>query len=566
MGQLTCISWNIRGVNSPIKRKKMLTYLKRQKVDIAFIQESHLTDTEHLKLRRDWVGNVFYSSYSSKARGVALLINKHLNFKLNSVEKDKNGRFLLVDLFFNNLIMKLATIGGQCVVGGDFNLVLNPHLDRSSPKTTSLSKAATALNQGMKDLGIIDVWRNLYPNQKDFSCPQGKKNRETLTKLERDIKKLEQDKTILQNNKTPRPDGFPVEYYTAFSKKLLTPLTNMIKEALENKKLPASLEIATITLLPKPGKDKQKCDSYRPLSLLNADYKILSKLIALRLENVIPKTIHADQTGFVKNRHGADNVRRLLHILNTAQKNQNPMLILSMDANKAFDRIEQRFLFRTLEAMGFGEKFTQYVKTLFNAPKANILTNDVLSNTFSLSRGCRQGCPSSPLLFAIAIEPLAIAIRSDISIAGIKFGTSEHKLSLYADDLLLYISDPYTSVPPLLKCLKDYSAVSGYKLNYTKSEILPLNIQDNNIRALTDPLKWCNSGFKYLGIQIGKSDGHIFKQNYIKLLEQTKLNLQKWMDLPLSLIGRINTIKMKILPKLRSKDSIKSTCSSLFGD
>ena len=72
-------------------------------------------------------------------------------------------------LFFNNLIMKLATIEGQCVVGGDFNLVLNPLLDRSSPKTTSLSKAATALNQGMKDIGIIDVWRNLYPNQMDFS-------------------------------------------------------------------------------------------------------------------------------------------------------------------------------------------------------------------------------------------------------------------------------------------------------------------------------------------------------------------------------------------------------------
>lgn len=72
-------------------------------------------------------------------------------------------------LFFNNLIMKLATIGGQCVVGGDFNLVLNPLLDRSAPKTSSLSKAAAALNQGMKDRGIVDVWRNLYPNQKDFS-------------------------------------------------------------------------------------------------------------------------------------------------------------------------------------------------------------------------------------------------------------------------------------------------------------------------------------------------------------------------------------------------------------
>uniref|UniRef100_A0A3Q2PAH5 Endonuclease/exonuclease/phosphatase domain-containing protein n=1 Tax=Fundulus heteroclitus TaxID=8078 RepID=A0A3Q2PAH5_FUNHE len=115
-------------------RKKMLTYLKRQKADIAFIQESHLTDTEPLKLCRNWVGNVFYSSFCTKARGITLLINKRLIFKSNSVKKDKNGRFLLVNweinrnkialvniygpnyddpLFFNNLIMKLAAIGGH---------------------------------------------------------------------------------------------------------------------------------------------------------------------------------------------------------------------------------------------------------------------------------------------------------------------------------------------------------------------------------------------------------------------------------------------------------------------
>ena len=86
------------------------------------------------------------------------------------------------------------------------------------------------------------------------------------------------------------------------------------------------------------------------------------------------------QTGFVKNRYGADNA--LLKKI----KNKNPMLIMPMDANKAFDRIEPCFLFWTLEAMGFGEKFTQYVKTLFNGPKANILTNYIQSNTFSLSK------------------------------------------------------------------------------------------------------------------------------------------------------------------------------------
>lgn len=143
----------------------------------------------------------------------------------------------------------------------------------------------------------------------------------------------------------------------------------MIKESLERGSLPHSLELSTITLLPKPGKDRQKYGSYRPLSLLNVDYKVLTKLLALRLETVIPKLIHPDQTGFVKNRQGSDNIRRLLHIINIAQKQKLSMFILSMDAEKAFDRIEPTFLFAALEAMSFGSKFIGHLKTIFNSLK-----------------------------------------------------------------------------------------------------------------------------------------------------------------------------------------------------
>ena len=98
--------------------------------------------------------------------------------------------------------------------------------------------------------------------------------------------------------------------------------------------------------------------------------------------------------------------------------------------------------------------------------------------------GVRQGCPCSPLLFLIAIEPLAIAICSNNTITGIRFGTNEHKLALYADDLLAFVTDPANSLPPLLQCFQQYSAASGYKLNLTKSEVLPLNIQDDYIKNL----------------------------------------------------------------------------------
>lgn len=264
----------------------------------------------------------------------------------------------------------------------------------------------------------------------------------------------------LQNNKAPGPGGFPIEYFKSFSDKLLSPLTNMIREALDNQTLPGTLELATIILLPKPDKNQQKCGSYRPLSLLNADYKTIPKLLANRLEDVMPKIIHPDQTGFIRSRQGSDNVRRLFHIVDYARKKKEPMLILSMDAAKAFDRIEPSLLFQTLERMNFGVRFIQYIKTLFKAPKAEILTDGVLLGAFSLSRGVRQGCCISSSLFSLAIEPLALAIRANTAISGVKFGTSEHKISLYADNILIYMTDPADSVPPLYQCLQEYSAVT----------------------------------------------------------------------------------------------------------
>lgn len=722
---INCISLNVKGINNPIKRKKIITYLKKQKTDIAFIQETHLTDIEHTKLKRDWIGKVYYSSFSSSARGVALLINKNLRFQLNTVQKDTSGRFILVDciinrnrltlasiygpniddpIFFNKLTMKLTSAEGQCILGGDFNLVLNPLLDRSAPKNTTLSKSATALHQGMNELGLKDVWRPQNPGKKEFSfysnvhntysridlfltsqtllphiktclylaatlsdhnalmmevsMPQegptthrwrfktfllkdpdfvnymndkldiyletnlntashsvvwetlkaymrgniisylshkNKQKRDQLLQLEHEIKILEtqhaptkQSKTFsslkqkrtlydnlctskaeaamartkyhyyefgnktskllawqlkqedtgkyiqciktdddqyledskdinlefkkyyetlykteqsteteikdflnklaipkltvtdrnlldeaiseeevhraiksLQNNRAPGPDGYPIEYFKTFSEKILTPLTNMIREAFQKETLPKTLELATITLLPKPGKDPQKCSNYRPLSLLNSDYKILSKIIAQRLEKVVPKIINTDQTGFIKNRQGADNVRRLFHIIEHTKKHDHPAVIVSMDAEKAFDRIEPNFLLETMRAMNFGENFLCFIRTLFDAPRSQILTNGVLSGAFSLSRGCRQGCPSSPALFSIAIEPLAIALRSDISITGVKIGTEEHKLALYADDLLVFISQPITSFPSLLTNLKKIQCCIG---------------------------------------------------------------------------------------------------------
>ena len=200
-------------------------------------------------------------------------------------------------------------------------------------------------------------------------------------------------------------------------------MLEMFNEALAKGTLPPSFYEATISLIHKPGKDPLEPGSYRPISLLNTDYKILAKILATRLENILPTIIFQDQTGFIKNRHLFFNIRRLLNIIYTqGSHKQNEELLLSLDAEKAFDRVEWDYLFSTLSRFGFGPNFVSLIKLLYVQPQACVQTNNINSSYFPLGRSTRQGCPLSPLLFAIAIEPLAISLRTNKEYSGILRG------------------------------------------------------------------------------------------------------------------------------------------------
>lgn len=115
-----------------------------------------------------------------------------------------------------------------------------------------------------------------------------------------------------------------------------------------------------------------------------------------------------------------------------------------------------------MERFGFGLKFISWIKLLYATPKASVRSNNIISDSFPLCRGTRHSCPLSPLLFAIAIEPLAIALRADLEVKGIFRAGLEQKVSLYADDLILFISNPLFSIPRVLLILGSFSTFSGY--------------------------------------------------------------------------------------------------------
>lgn len=172
--------------------------------------------------------------------------------------------------------------------------------------------------------------------------------------LDSSISVAEIDRAIkrMKSGKAPGPDGFPIEFFKKFSGKLTPLLKNVYTEALERETLPPTMTQATISVLLKKGKDPLKCESFRPVSLLCCDYKILTKVLASRLESVMHTVIHPDQTGFITGRQLFGNVRKLFNILYSPETSPTAEVLLSLDAHKAFDRIEYEYLFATLERSG----------------------------------------------------------------------------------------------------------------------------------------------------------------------------------------------------------------------
>ena len=146
-------------------------------------------------------------------------------------------------------------------------------------------------------------------------------------------------------------------------------------------------------------------------------------------------------------------------------------MIILIDAEKAFDKIQQHsFILKTLNQLGIDGMHLKIIRAIYDKPTANIILNGQKLKAFPLKTGTRQGCPLSPLLFNIVLEVLARAISQEKEIKGIQIGREEVRLSLFTDDMIMYLKNPIISAPNLLKLVSNFSEVSGYKINVQKSQ------------------------------------------------------------------------------------------------
>ena len=194
-----------------------------------------------------------------------------------------------------------------------------------------------------------------------------------------------------------------------------------------------------------------------------------TKVIAKRIESLLPKLVHSDQTGFIKGRYIGQNIRLIIDIMEYTKSHNTPGILVSLDSQTAFDSLEWPFMMNTLDIFNFGTSIKRWISTFYTNIESAAINNGFTTNWFKPSRGVRQGYPLSPYLFVLSVEILSNEIRQDPNIKGNKLFGNEIKVSQFADDTNLFCAD-LTSAENALRTVGDFGVLAGLNLNTKKSK------------------------------------------------------------------------------------------------
>ena len=351
----------------------------------------------------------------------------------------------------------------------------------------------------------------------------------------------------MSRNKSPGLDGLPMEFYLHFWATLGNDLVEVLNHSYENMSLSSSQSRGVITLVPKKG-NLCLLKNWRPITLLNVDYKIASRAIAGRMLPVLSSVIATDQVANVPGRFVGDAVLNLQAAVDYISLNNLPAAFISLDQEKAFDRVDWGFMIRTMTKMGFGSSLCRWIRTFYSAPWSSVLVNGHFSDFFPLTRGVRQGCPLSPLLYIICAEVLAANVRCCPSIVGLVLPGSDKvfKITQYADDTTIIVTSEM-SFRAIIKLYELFEKASGSKLNQAKSKGLWLGCwTGRSDRPL--PLLWSSVHLYCLGVFIGPSLSA--ETNWSPRLEKVYKHFDIWQQRGLSLTGKAVSSNMSVLSGL----------------
>ena len=390
--------------------------------------------------------------------------------------------------------------------------------------------------------------KNYLKNTKNHTCLKD----EDKDSLEGCLKDWECKNAILSMklNKSPGSDGLPAEFYIAFWDDIKTIVINSLNAAYHKGELSPTQRKGILTLLYKKG-DKDALTNWRPISLLNTDYKILAHVLANRLKKVINNIISTDQSGYLKGRNIGFNIRLIQDVIDYCESNEHEGAILFLDFQKAFDTVNHDFLNQVLKKYNFGNSFIKWVDIMYYNAEAHVTNNGWTSKSFKISKGIRQGCPLSALLFLLVVEVLACNIRENsddglhINVNG-KIKTIS--ISQLADDTTLFLKDEQ-AIKNCLEKVELFGNASGLKLNKQKTEGLWLGHHVNRNDSFAD-INWNKTCIKALGVYFAYDSKEAEIKIWNDKLNSIKKILHIWNQRDLSLQGRILIIKSLALAKI----------------
>ena len=327
----------------------------------------------------------------------------------------------------------------------------------------------------------------------------------------------------------------------------------MLKESFEKGGISDNLNKAYITLLPKDSGPPSEMKNYRPISLLNVEYKIITKALANKVAPFLGTIVNPDQAAAIKDRNIQNHIHFIRDIITLAHDRQDSNLMLSIDQEKAFDRVSHIWIQKVLKQSNFGPKFIKWVQMLYANASSQILVNQTLSDAFSLSRGVRQGDPLSMMLYVLTLEPLLESIRQDSDITGFSIpGHTTQKLLSFADDTNFFPKNT-KSIRKIIEHFKLFQKASGSKINTGKSKAMGLG-KWSNFKSI-EGIKWVEE-LKVFGLIFTNSRDQLGGGMWREIIKKIEKLTEMFTFKSASIFGRAIIVNSIIEPKIIYPSSV----------
>ena len=265
-------------------------------------------------------------------------------------------------------------------------------------------------------------------------------------------------------------------------------------------------------------------------------------MLAMRIHDALEVIIAQDQKGFMSSRRISCNIRRVLDLIDLADKSQEDGVIVSIDFEKCFDLIETNALTDAMRYFNFGDSMIKWVQTIYKDASACVTNNGYFSDYYQVTRSVKQGGPCSAFFFLILAEVLAIELRKNPKLEGYMVKEVKRILGQYADDMDLYLKASKEALSQAFLTINKFQGC-GFKVNYDKTTIYRIgSIRYSNAKFYTEnPIQWSDK-INVLGVDIGPNL-QLLNMNYNELIVKSQTILDTWSSRSLSLIGKVSNCK-----------------------